>query len=330
MEVGKGREASSLSPPRERAGVRGERQESTGEVSQLDSHVPPHPNPLPRRGEGTRRPLLASLALHLLLLALAALVVTPFLWLLSGAFKRQEDLFSSAFLPWDRLGDLTLDNFRDLFTREPYLRWLLNSLFLASAQTVLVVTFSSLGGFALAKYRFTGRRPLMAVMLLTMLLPYPVLLPGAWDLVRRIGLVDSYFAVLLPGSVSAFGMFLFMQAMKTVPDELLQAARVDGCSELRLWWEVALPVVRPMVGAFTLLSFLAAWNSWLWPQVVLQDEAKYTLPIGLAGMVGLAEYETRYGVLLAGTLIAVLPVMALFVALQKDFIAGLTRGAVKG
>jgi ABC-type glycerol-3-phosphate transport system permease component len=271
-----------------------------------------------------------SVLVHLILLALAAVVVTPFLWLVSAAFKQQEDMFTSLFLPWDRLGDLTLENFRLLFSREPYLRWLLNSLFLASAQTVLVVTFSTLGGFALAKYRFAGRRPLMGVMLLTMLLPYPVLLPGAWELVQRLGLVDSYFAVLLPGSVSAFGMFLFMQAMKSVPDELLQAARVDGCSELRVWWEIALPVVRPMIGAYTLLSFLAAWNGWLWPQVVLQDEARYTLPIGLAGMIGLAEYETRYGVLMAGTLLAVLPVLALFVALQRDFIAGLTRGAVKG
>ena len=100
------------------------------------------------------------------------------------------------------------------------------------------------------------------------------------------------------GSVSVFGMFLFMQAMKAVPDELLQAGRVDGCSELRLWWEIALPIVRPMIGAYTLLSFLGAWNSYLWPNTVLQDEAKYTLPIGLAGMLGLPEFESHYGVLM--------------------------------
>lgn len=121
-----------------------------------------------------------------------------------------------------------------------------------------------------------------------------------------------------------------MQAMRAVPDELLQAGRVDGCSEIRLWWEVALPIVKPMIGAFTLLSFMAAWNSFMWPQIVLHSETKYTLPIGLTSMIGLPAYQTPYGVLMAGTLLGVLPVTILFFVLQKDFIAGLASGAVKG
>ena len=271
------------------------------------------------------------LLVHALLSAFAWLILVPFLWMTCAAFKRQQDIFSTPFLPWGRLHDLTLDNFRVLFTREPYARWLVNSLFVSSLQTALVVTFSSLGGFALAKYRFAGKRILMAVMFATLLLPAQVLYPsGGIDLVRRLGWVNSYLAVIVPGSVSVFGIFLFMQAMKGVPDELLQAGRVDGCSELRLWWEIALPIVRPMIGAYTLLSFLASWNAFLWPQIVLQDEARYTLPLGLSGMIGLAEDETRYGVLMAGTLVSVLPVLVLFFVLQRDFIAGLTRGAVKG
>jgi ABC-type glycerol-3-phosphate transport system permease component len=274
---------------------------------------------------------LRSLLLHAVLALAAFGVLVPFLWLACAAFKQQKDMFTSAFLPWDNLGDLTLDNFRVLFTREPFAQWLLNSLFLSSIQTALVVTLSSLGGFALAKYRFAGRRPLMLVMFVTLLLPAQVIYPsGGIDLVRAIGWVNSYAAIVVPGAVSVFGMFLFMQAMKAVPDELLHAGRVDGCSELRLWWEVALPIVRPMLGAYTLLSFLASWNSFLWPQIVLQDEDKYTLPMGLTGMIGITEYETQYGVLMAGTLLAVLPVMVLFFVLQKDFIAGLASGAVKG
>ena len=274
---------------------------------------------------------LRALLLHAVLALAAFGVLVPFLWLACAAFKQQKDMFTSAFLPWDNLGDLTLDNFRVLFTREPFAQWLLNSLFLSSIQTALVVTLSSLGGFALAKYRFTGRRPLMLVMFVTLLLPAQVIYPsGGIDLVRAIGWVNSYAAIVVPGAVSVFGMFLFMQAMKAVPDELLHAGRVDGCSELRLWWEVALPIVRPMLGAYTLLSFLASWNSFLWPQIVLQDEDKYTLPMGLTGMIGITEYETQYGVLMAGTLLAVLPVMVLFFVLQKDFIAGLASGAVKG
>jgi ABC-type glycerol-3-phosphate transport system permease component len=271
------------------------------------------------------------LLVHVLLSASAWLVLVPFLWMACAAFKQQQDIFSTPFLPWGRLHELTLDNFRVLFTREPYARWLVNSLFVSSLQTALVVTFSSLGGFALAKYRFAGKHVLMAIMFATLLLPAQVIYPsGGIDLVRRLGWVNSYLALIVPGSVSVFGMFLFMQAMKGVPDELLQAGRVDGCSELRLWWEIALPIVRPMVGAYTLLSFLASWNAFLWPQIVLQDESRYTLPLGLSGMIGLAEYETRYGVLMAGTLLAVLPVLVLFFVLQRDFIAGLTGGAVKG
>jgi len=278
-----------------------------------------------------RRPTLRPLLLHAVLAALAWLVLIPFLWMACAAFKRQQDIFTTPFLPWGRLHDLTVENFRILFANEPYGRWLVNSLFVSSVQTALVVTLSSLGGFALAKYRFVGRRALMLAMFATLLLPAQVLYPsGGIDLVRRFGWVNSYAAVIVPGSVSVFGMFLFMQAMKGVPDELLQAGRVDGCSELRLWWEVALPVVRPMVGAYTLLSFLASWNAFLWPQIVLQDEARYTLPLGLSGMIGLAEYETRYGVLMAGTLLAVLPVLVLFFVLQRDFITGLTGGALKG
>jgi ABC-type glycerol-3-phosphate transport system permease component len=157
-----------------------------------------------------------------------------------------------------------------------------------------------------------------------------VLLGSSRELMQNFGWIDSYAAILVPGAVSVFGMFLFMQAMKGIPDELLQAGRVDGCSELRLWWEVALPIIRPMIGAYTLLSFMGAWNSFLWPQIVLQDQAKYTLPIGLANMIGLPEYQTPYGVLMAGTLLSILPVVVLFFVLQRDFISGLATGAVKG
>ncbi len=170
----------------------------------------------------------------------------------------------------------------------------------------------------------------MLIMLSTMLLPSQVLLPGSYELMYHLGWLDNYAAILVPGAVSVFGMLLFMQAMRGVPDELLQAGRVDGCSEFRLWWEVALPIVRPMTGAFTLLAFMAAWNSFLWPAIVLQTQTKYTLPIGLTNMIGLPEYQTPYGVLMAGTLLSILPVVILFFALQRDFISGLSTGAVKG
>ena len=123
-------------------------------------------------------------------------------------------------------------------------------------------------------------------------------------------------------------MFLFRQSLLDLPDDLLQAARIDGCSELRLYWSVVLPVTRPMIGAFCLISFMGSWNSFLWPQIILQTQERFTLTIGLNQMVGL--YSQEYGALMAGTLLAVMPVMALFFLLQREFISGLTAGAVKG
>jgi ABC-type glycerol-3-phosphate transport system permease component len=277
-----------------------------------------------------RKDQVGPAVLHFVLIVLAMLSLTPFVWLICATFKSSKDFFAYTFLPWGHLRDLTLDNYRRLFEREPFALWMINSLFLASAYTVCVVTLSSLGGFALAKYRFAGRKVLMVIMLATLLVPGQVLLLPNYEVMYAVGWLDTYAAILVPSAVSVFGMFLFRQAMLGVPDELLQAGRIDGCSELRLWWEVALPIVRPMVGAFTLLSFMGAWNSFLWPQVVLQDPSRYTLPIGLSNMIGLPEYQTHYGVLMAGTLLSILPVGVLFFVLQRDFVSGLASGAVKG
>jgi ABC-type glycerol-3-phosphate transport system permease component len=270
------------------------------------------------------------LLLHVVLYALALLSLTPFFWLVCSTFKRDEDFFAYTFLPWGNPDRWTLGNYAVLFRRYPFAAWLTNSLFVTCAQTVIVVALSTLGGFALSKYRFRFKRTLMVVMLATMLVPYQVVLPSLQLMMYHIGWINSYAAIIVPGAVSVFGMFLFMQSMKAVPDELLHAGRVDGCSELRLWWDVALPIVRPMVGAYTLLSFMANWNSFLWPHIILQQDQKYTLPIGLANMMGLTEAQTPYGALMAGTLLSILPVVVLFFVLQRDFIAGLASGAVKG
>jgi ABC-type glycerol-3-phosphate transport system permease component len=274
--------------------------------------------------------ILPRIVLHVVLVVLAAMSLTPFLWLICATLKGRNEFWAYTFLPWNKPELWTLSNYAWLFRQYPFAAWMFNSLFITTAHTVLVVTLSSLGGFALAKYEFRGKKPLMLLMLATMMLPSQVLLASSYELMYHFGWLDSYAAILIPGAVSVFGMFLFMQAMKGVPDELLQAGRVDGCSELRLWWEVALPIVRPMIGAYTLLSFMGTWNSYLWPQIVLLSQEKYTLPIGLANMIGLPQDHTPYGVLMSGTLLSILPVMILFFILQRDFIAGLATGAVKG
>jgi ABC-type glycerol-3-phosphate transport system permease component len=266
--------------------------------------------------EGISR--LATLLFHAGLLAVAGLMLFPLAWMGWTSLVRPGE------------PGLSGDNYAELFAKHPVGRWLANSLFVSSAQTALVVATSTLGGFALAKYRFPGRRLVMGLMLATLFLPFQVLLPGAYELILALGWVDTFAAVIAPAAVSSFGTFLFMQAMAGVPDELVQAARVDGCSELRIWWEVALPIVRPMVGAYTLLAFVASWNGYLWPATVLLDESNYTLAVGLANLAGLPEYEARFGVLMAAAAVGVLPPVLLFCWLQRDFVGGLAAGAVKG
>jgi len=304
------------------------------------------------RGAGLIVPgVITRVAAYIVLLALAVVVLAPLFWLLCAAFKGPQDLFHYSFLPidwgemgqdlqngrllicardlWVGLSRFTVANFRTLAGLDPpFYVHAINSVFVSTAVVLLQLFFSSLAGFALAKYEFPGKRPLMIVMLATMMIPGQVLLAPMYDLIYRMGLVDTYWALTIPGAVSVFGIILFRQSMLQIPDQLLDAGRIDGCSEFRIYWEIAMPVSRPMVGAFTLIAFMGAWNSFLWPQIVLNTRERFTLPIALNEMVGL--YEQQYGALMAGTLVSILPVAILFFVLQKEFLAGLTAGAVKG
>ncbi len=256
----------------------------------------------------------------------SVVMLTPLVWLVSACLKKPDDLFSYLFFPPP--GDLSLRNFRDLFTDIEFTRFLMNSCFVSGVAVMVQLFFASLGGFALAKYEFRGKKPIMVLMLATMMIPGQVMLGPLYELIYHIGFMDSYLGLIVPGCVSVFGMFLFRQSMLQIPDDLLEAGRIDGCSEFGLYWNVALPVSRPMIGAFCLISFMGTWNSFLWPQIVLHNSQRFTLPIALNQMVGL--YSQKYGVLMAGTFLSILPVVILFFILQKEFISGLTAGAVKG
>jgi len=267
--------------------------------------------------------------LYAVLVGLVALMLTPLVWLVACAFKTPDAFFHYTFFPppWEA-GAWTLQNFVQLFREIPFMRFLMNSFFVSGTSVLVQLFFASLGGFALAKYEFRGKKVIMVIMLATMMIPGQVLLAPLYELIFRMRLMDSFPGLILPGAVSVFGMFLFRQSMMQIPDDLLQAGRIDGCSEFGLYWNIALPVSRPMIGAFCLISFMGSWNNFLWPQIILHTQERFTLPIGLNQMVGL--YHQDYGVLMAGTLLSILPVVALFFVLQKEFISGLTAGAVKG
>lgn len=254
----------------------------------------------------------------------AAIALTPLVWLVAATTKGPDDLFHYTFFA----PRMSLVNFQDLFRTVNFGRYLINSVFVACATVAVQLFFASLAGFALAKYDFKGKKLIMVLMLATMMIPGQVVMAPLYELIYRMGLVDRYMGLIVPGAVSVFGIFLFRQSILQVPDELLHAARIDGCSEFRIYWDVVMPVSRPMIGAFCLISFMGAWNSFLWPQIILHQSDRFTLPIALNQLVGL--YQQQYGTLMAGTFLSVLPVIILFLVLQKEFVAGLTAGAVKG
>lgn len=273
--------------------------------------------------------------LHALLLFFAVLTLVPFAYLVCGALKSKFDFAATLFLPagdgwfgvdWDRL---TLNNFVRLFTDLGLPRALHNSLLLSSVNSILTVLFCAMGGYALAKHEFRGRNLVMGIVLAALIIPSPLLLAPSFQLLYNLNLLNTYTGLLLPGLAPAFGVFLFRQSMlNSVPNELLEAARMDGAGEFRIFFELVLPLVRPMLGAFLMISFMNTWNNFISPQIILQSPELHPLSVALNNLRGI--YGTDYGLIMAGTLISISPVMCLFLLLQKEFISGLTSGAVKG
>jgi len=224
---------------------------------------------------------------------------------------------------WDKF----TSNYRNLWKTVPYNRYFVNSVFIATASTLLTLFFCSLGGYAFAKYQFRGQKILFGILLASMMVPFQVLLVPLFGLMYDIGWLNSYKAIIIPFSVGAFGVFLMRQFIVTIPSELLDAARIDGCSEFGIYYRVVLPIIKPALGALTIYSFLGSWNGYLWPLIILRDEVKYTLPIGLANLVG--TYRQDYGMLMAGTLLSLMPIVILFLAMQREFVQGITLGSVK-
>lgn len=286
-----------------------------------------------------RRPRLAWRYLRITVLSLASLtMLSPFVWLVAAAFKDPELLNEYLFFPpvseWTD-GTLNLKNYETLFQGEASLhgtvyfwQYALNSLFLATMTTVVQLVCSSLTGYALAKYEFRGRRIVTLFVLGSMMIPGLVLLAPIYEMMYHVGFIDSYWGLIIPSAVSAYGVFLFRQAILSVPDEILDAGRIDGCSEFQLYWSLVLPVIRPMTATFCLVSFMASWNAYLFPNILLHSRHKLTMPIVLN--LYIEEFNNQMGVFLAGTLLAIVPPALLFVALQREFISGLTSGAVKG
>jgi multiple sugar transport system permease protein len=222
---------------------------------------------------------------------------------------------------------LTLEHYRALFTRLDLARHLATSAFLAATTTVLALAVNSMAGYAFAKLRFAGRDGLFRALLAGLLVPAQVAMLPLFLLLKQLGLVNTWAGVVVPGMASIFGIFLVRQYALSIPDALLDAARVDGAGELRIYRSIVLPVCRPVLLTLGVLTFMGTWNDFLWPLVVLTDDSMYTLPVALANLLG--EHVQDVELMMAGSVLTVAPVVVLFFALQRYYVEGIVSGALR-
>ena len=254
------------------------------------------------------------------------LVLTPFVWMLLGSVKTDGELRRNPPTWWPQ--EATWENFRELFTRLDFAQFFTNSLVVALAVTLGNLVFCSMLGYAFAKIDFVGRTWLFRIVLATLMIPGMVTLVPLFVLVSQLGMVNTYWGLILPFLAGPFGVFLMRQFMLGIPDELIDAARVDGAGELRIFWRVVMPLCKPALATLAILTFLASWNNFLWPLVVASTEDMYTLPVALA-LYSVGQNQTQYGLLLAGAVVVLLPILVVFLLLQRHFVQGLATTGLK-
>jgi multiple sugar transport system permease protein len=268
----------------------------------------------------------ASLLLHAALVVLAALTVAPLLWMVSASLMPagEANVHPPRLLP----SAPTLAHYRALLGGLDLGRPFMNSVIVSVGATALSLIVNGLAGYAFAKLRFPGRDRLFRALVIGLVIPVQVAMLPMFLELKALGLVNTYWAVLIPGMSSIFGIFLIRQYALSIPDELLDAARIDGASEGRIFWTIVLPLLKPILATFALFNFMSQWNDFLWPLIVLNDDRYYTLPVALASLVGEHVQDTE--LMMAGAVITVLPVLLLFLALQRAYVRGITAGSVKG
>jgi multiple sugar transport system permease protein len=267
-----------------------------------------------------------TFALHAVLVVGALLTLTPLLWMVSASFMTTNE--ANSFPPRLLPHAPTLQNYRDLFTRLDLARFFLNSTLVAVSATLLSLLCNGMAGYAFAKLRFRGRERVFRILLGALVIPAQVGMMPLFLLLKSMGLVNTIAGVVVPFMAGVFGIFMIRQYALSIPDDLLDAARVDGAGEYRIFWSVVLPVIRPILVTLAVFTFLSAWNDFMWPLIVLSDDAKYTLPVALASLSG--EHVQDTGLMMAGSVLTVLPVVILFLALQRAYMRGVMMGSVKG
>ena len=284
----------------------------------------------PRRAQRSRRAAAgephAQPWIYAVLGAGLVLLVGPFIWMLLGSFRTNRELreVPPSWLPEEP----TLDNYRRLFNVLDFPTFFFNSAVVAIAITLGNLVFCSMLGYALAKLRFPGKRAIFAVVLGTLMVPAVVTFVPLFVLVSNLGMANSFPGLVFPFLAGPFGVFLMRQFILGLPDELIQAARVDGAGEFRIFRSIIMPLCKPVFATLGILTFLTSWNMFLWPLVVAQSEDKYTLPVALA-IYSIGERRAEYGLLMAGSVVVVIPVLLVFLALQRHFVRGIAMTGIK-
>lgn len=256
---------------------------------------------------------------HLVLLFICIFWVAPLIWVISTSFKSEKEIFTFPlhWIPWK----ITLENFRTTYEKTDLFLWLRNSFFITFCEVALRLTVSALAAYAFAKIRFKGRNVIFLIVLSTMMIPGQVTLIPTYLLLNQFGLINTFSGVILPTASSAISIFLLKQFFEGIPDELTEAARIDGCGHFRIFFHVVLPLAKPALFALVIFISLSSWNNYLWPLIVLQDSEKMTLPVGLATLQG-SYAVNSYGVLMASSLLASLPIVLILVFFQDKIIKG--------
>ncbi len=283
------------------------------------------------RGEIERRRSLASVLYvslpYVLLSVVAVLMVFPFLWMIATALRPAGHQADLSLIPSPYLA---FENFGRAWTYPHTLfnQYAINSIVIAVVSTVLAVALNALAGFAFAKYKFPGRTALFYLVLATLMVPFQITMIPTYVTVAKLGLINNYWGVILPGTASAFGIFMVRQFMQSIPDELLDAARIDGCSEFGIFVRIIVPLSGTVLAVLAILTFLYRWNDYLLPLLVLNRQQMFTLPIGITNFIG--EYQAEWSLVMAASLISIVPTVALFLFFQRYFVSGIAMTGMKG
>ncbi|MBC6402155.1 MAG: carbohydrate ABC transporter permease [Hyphomonadaceae bacterium] len=264
---------------------------------------------------------------YAVLLAVACAFIGPFLWLLSTAMKSgAENIFESPpqFIPKAP----TLENFGRVFESLPFVTYFFNSAIVASVAVICNLLFCSLAAYPLARMSFAGKNAIFLILISTMMLPFQLLMIPLYSIAVTLGLNNSFFGLIIPHACTAFGIFLMRQAFLAVPHQLEESAHIEGVNRFQIWWYIMLPLVRPTLATLAVFTFIGVWGDFLWPLIILDDQSKYTLPLGVNKLAGTFGKDWR--LVAAGAILSVIPTIAVFLFTQRFFISGALKGAVKG